>query len=259
MGLLGIINHRTMTVLTAEPTTLVLLTKAAFEEIVQRTGGHEDYSLLRDAAKMQNLSDDKESFCDLACFSRLEREFVSALCEQLETRLLYPGNVLMKENENGNEMFILYAGMCKVAKGGIHLADLGNGVVIGELAVLGSDKRRTATVTITSLTLVYVLNGDVVHDILERFPNAKKIYDHEYVARLLHFELHKVKDEIEHLNNFYGKAHPMKTADVRKHIMGIDDDPTTLNSGGKSKKFAIEPPKEEGLSEFQKRMTQVQT
>lgn len=60
-------------------------------------------------------------------------------------------------------------------------------------------------------TLVYVLNGEVVHETLEqplggplvarsdvvsteapRFPRTKQIHDHDYIARLLRFELEKV-------------------------------------------------------------------
>lgn len=104
--------------------------------------------------------------------------------------------------------------------------------------------------------------------VLPRFPKTKTIHDHDYIARLLRFELEKVghvsghmregygrmacrkcyvhpcsytifmnrinipldnvkwqswnsflslrkaADEVDHLENFYGKCHPMKTDEV---------------------------------------------
>ncbi|CAE7401010.1 PRKG1 [Symbiodinium natans] len=62
--------------------------------------------------------------------------------------------------------------------------------------------------------MIYVLNGDVVHHTLEQYPQTKKVHDHDYIARLLRFELEKVADEVEHLENFYGKCHPMPLEEV---------------------------------------------
>eukprot|EP00933_Yihiella_yeosuensis_P018435 TRINITY_DN15129_c0_g2_i4.p1 TRINITY_DN15129_c0_g2~~TRINITY_DN15129_c0_g2_i4.p1 ORF type:complete len:362 (+),score=76.69 TRINITY_DN15129_c0_g2_i4:76-1161(+) len=220
MGLLGVAPVRTVTAEATQESTLALLTRAAFEELVGESGGPDAFPTLQAARAMQGLTADISGFCDLACFKRLERKFVAALCEQLEPRLLYAGHAMMKEGDIGHEMFILHAGSVSVEKGGQRLASLGGGVVLGELAVLGSDKRRTATVTCTALCLVYCLHGEVVHNILQRFPESKKIYDHEYVERLLRFELGKVRDEITQLNDFYGKAHPMPIAEVRRKCFG---------------------------------------
>jgi len=223
MGLLGLAELRTVSVVVHEPATLLLLSKGAFEELVRQTGGFAAYPLLEAAQGMQNLTSDKDGFCTLKCFSKLERDFVLALCNELEPRLLYPGSIMMKEAEVGYEMFIVHAGRVNIEKNGRVIAELNGGVVLGELAVLGSDKRRTATVRCTDICLVYVLNGEVVQLMLDKFPTTKMIYDHEYIARLLKFELEKVGDEISQLDNFYGNAHPMGSKQVRTEILGLDD------------------------------------
>jgi len=149
---------------------------------------------------------------------------VKHICEYLEPRLYYPGMAVMKEGEMGFEMFIVHAGRVEVLKGSKPVAELGGGVVLGDVAVFGSDKRRTATVKCLEPTMIYVLNGDVVHQTLELYPQTKKIHDHDYIARLLRFELEKVADEVENLENFYGKCHPMPLEEVNREVFGRDLD-----------------------------------
>lgn len=236
LGMLGISARRTITATVSEACSVLKITKTAWDCLVNLRGGVDEYPLVWQARSMQNLLGNKDDFCDLKCFEKLERDFVLALCNELEPRLMYPGMLMMKEGEMGYEMFIVHVGKVDVEKGGKKLASLGGGVVLGELAVLGSDKRRTATVRVREVTLAYVLNGEVVQQVLEMFPSAKRIYDHEFVGRLLKFELEKVKDEITHLDEFYGRAHPMPSKEVRRDILGHFDEeepnmPPAITSG----------------------------
>jgi len=233
LGMLGISARRTISAVVSEACSILKITKAAWDCLVNLRGGVDEYPLVWQARSMQNIMGDKDTFCDLKCFEKLERDFVLALCKELEPRLMYPGMFMMKEGEIGHEMFIVHAGKVDVEKGGRILASLGGGVVLGELAVLGSDKRRTATVRVTEVTLAYVLNGKVVQQTLEMYPETKRIYDHEYVGRLLKFELEKVKDEITHLDEFYGRAHPMPSKEVRRDILGHfdEEEPPAITSG----------------------------
>lgn len=224
MGMLGVSKVRSHSCKCIEQSSLLLLSKTAFRALVDMTGGIEKYPLLQQLETMQNLTGDTESFYGLPCFRKMERECVKKTCEFLEPRLYYPGMALMKEGEMGFEMFIVYSGKVEVLKGSMRVAELGGGVVLGDVAVFGSDKRRTATVKCLECTLVYVLNGEVVHETLEQFPRTKQIHDHDYIARLLRFELEKAAEEVDHLENFYGKCHPMKTDEVSRDIFGRDVD-----------------------------------
>lgn len=228
IGVLGLSASRSVTVTAVTDASVLVLSRQSLEQAVAAVGGPEHFPLHEDAQAMQSLMMDTDAICNLACFKRLDRDFVLALCEHLEPRLCYPNGVLMRENNYGNEMYILQAGSVKVEKGGKFLVKLNGGVVLGELAVLGADKRRTATVTCTSLSLVYVLHGDVFHEILEGFPRSKKIFDHAYIARLVTFELTKVQEEVGELDRFYGRAHPMKQDDLLKTVYGINPNSTDI-------------------------------
>jgi len=94
------------------------------------------------------------------------------------------------------------------------IVTLGSGVVLGELAVLGSDKRRKATVTCSSLCLIRTLHGDVFHDILNQFPRAKRVFDHAYIARLVSIEMQSAGEELRKLDQFYGSATPRTGAQM---------------------------------------------
>ncbi len=61
----------------------------------------------------------------------------------------------------GEEMYIIRHGTVQVEKDGKKVVELPSGTVVGELAVLGTDKRRTATVKCQSLCLIRALHGDV--------------------------------------------------------------------------------------------------
>jgi len=232
----GVSRKRTVTVVASANSTLLVIGRKTFLELVAQQP--EVPAIIEDAQTMQNLMADTDALCRLECFNKLDRDFVEALCQHLEPRLVYPNVVLMRENNYGNEMYILQRGLVKVEKGGNKIVELSGGVVLGELAVLGADKRRTATVTCIRLSLVYVLHGDVFHEILEKFPHAKKVFDHAYINRLVTFELAKNKDEMGHLNTFYGRAHPMPVATMLEQVYGVKKDKSELEKtlGEKGKK-----------------------
>merc|ERR1712087_2043 len=108
----------------------------------------------------------------------------------------------------GDEMYILRSGTVKIEKDNKFVVELPSGTVLGELAVLGADKRRTATVTCTSLCFVRALHADVFHEILDRFPSAKRVFEHAYVARLVSVHVQSAKEEKCMYDKFYGSATP---------------------------------------------------
>lgn len=214
MGLFGICPVRSFTVTSIQSSMLLILTMAQFNQAVYTAGGPVSLSLFRDGREMENLMADTESFLELACFKKLDKDFVRALQDNSEPMLCYPNQCLMKENAHGNEMYILRAGQVRVEKNRKLVVTLGAGVVLGELAVLGTDKRRKATVTCSSLCLIRMLHGAVFNDILNQFPSAKRVFDHAYIARLVSIEMASTGEELRKLDQFYGSATPRTGAQM---------------------------------------------
>jgi len=245
LGMFGINPHRSFTVASLSSSLLLVLSKAQFENAAAVAGGPVSLSLFRDGKEMENLMADTESFLHLQCFKKLDKDFVMTLRENSEPRLCYPNQVLMKENAYGNEMYILRAGEVKIEKGHKFIVKLGAGVVLGELAVLGSDKRRTATVTCTSLCLIRVLHGDVFHEILNSFPRAKRVFDHRYITRLVSIEMQSAGEDLKKLDQFYGSATPRTDAQMVQLFgatMNLDDRKKRIEeAAGQSRKLVLLP------------------
>ncbi len=89
---------------------------------------------------------------------------------QTATELDYePGRVLMREGERAHEMFVLIDGEVEVTKGGEHIANVGSGGFVGEMALL-AHSARNSTVTTTSQSLLLHIDGRQFGSLLERIP-----------------------------------------------------------------------------------------
>jgi len=233
LGLFGINPCRSFKVLSSISSVLLILTKSQFERAVKNYGGPVSLSLFTDGERMRDLMLDVESFVELRCFRNMDRDFILALRQTAEPRLYYPNQVLMKEGAEGKEMYILRAGEVKIEKKRVLVGKVGAGVTLGEMAVLGSDKRRNATVTCTSLCFVRVVQSDDFHLLLKQFPNTKRQTDHAYVTRLVSMEMQSAGEDLKKLDRFYGSATPRTDADMVE-LCGA-----TLNLEGKKKRLEM--------------------
>lgn len=80
-----------------------------------------------------------------------------------------PGRVLMREGERAHEMFVVIDGVVEVTKDGEHIADVGPGGFVGEMALL-NHSHRSSTVTAKTATLVLHIDGRGFSGLLERVP-----------------------------------------------------------------------------------------
>ena len=102
-------------------------------------------------------------FADL---SRRELEVVGQAATDLE---LPAGRVLITEGSSGHEMFVVTDGTLDVTADGEHLAEIGPGEFVGEMALL-THCPRNATVTATTDVTVIHLDGRAFSRILEEAP-----------------------------------------------------------------------------------------
>lgn len=214
MNVLGLTDLRTMTVTAEVKSTVLILPRDTFE---YTASGPKDVAMKEEAKRMQEkLVDELETFCSLPVFRRLgfSGDFVKALFENAERRLLYPGHVLMREGAQGDEMFVLGVGQASIEQGGEIVSTVSDGEPLGELAVLGPDKRRRATVVCTSLSLVIVLKEKVMQQVLEDFPNCRSAFHRAYINTLVRDNLFHADQEMKQLNSFYGKVHPLNTEEL---------------------------------------------
>jgi CRP-like cAMP-binding protein/RsiW-degrading membrane proteinase PrsW (M82 family) len=98
-------------------------------------------------------------------FAHLSRPALKRLLPELETRRAAPGQVIIREDEAGDEFFLVRSGEVEVVRRGKLLATLGAGDFFGEVALLTAAP-RTATVRATEETSLLVLSRPIFQAIV---------------------------------------------------------------------------------------------
>ena len=88
-----------------------------------------------------------------ASMRRNDLEAVERLADELD---IPAGKTLMRQGDNGHEMYVIATGSVSVERNGHHVANLGPGQVVGEMALL-SQGPRLATVITLEPTTAFVL------------------------------------------------------------------------------------------------------
>jgi CRP/FNR family transcriptional regulator, cyclic AMP receptor protein len=121
------------------------------------------------------LNDDLKG---LDLFSQASRSELAVIAQQLTRLKVKAGRVLVREGGIGNEFMIMVDGTAEVTQGGRHIATVGRGDLIGEMALLqpqGSG-RRNATVTAVTDAEIYAGSASEFRRILEVAPSvAEKV------------------------------------------------------------------------------------
>src|SRR2546428_5442414 len=85
-----------------------------------------------------------EALRSVSLFSDLRQRDLEQVAQLADEVDLPAGHVLMREGENGSQMFIIGSGEARVEHAGREIAVLGPGAVLGEMA-LGAEGPRVAT------------------------------------------------------------------------------------------------------------------
>jgi len=122
-------------------------------------------------------------------FSDMSKNAFIQLMEQMEMKSVLPGEVIIREGDVDDAMFIISSGKVKVTKTAesgeeIVLAHLGDGTFVGEMALL-SESPRTASVIAEEETRLFVVSRDVLDQVVKNFPSVKHTLMRFYRQRLL--------------------------------------------------------------------------
>ncbi len=125
-------------------------------------------------------------------FAGLDSDELDAV-GQTATELDYEaGHVLMHEGARAHEMFVLMEGTVEVTKDGEHVADIGAGGFVGEMALL-SHSSRNSTVTATTDVVVLHIDGREFGTLLTRVPTI--------AAKMLPIVATRVVENSDHHSN----------------------------------------------------------
>lgn len=98
--------------------------------------------------------------------SELERELSASVMKsgaKLDRRKLSEGDTLVRQGDEGRELFLILDGVLSVERDGEPLAEVGPGAILGEMALLG-DGRRTATLVAKTNARIAVVPPEAIDE-----------------------------------------------------------------------------------------------
>ena len=109
-----------------------------------------------------------------ATLSNSELAELAALGEPVEAA---PGAVLIDQGDVGLECFLVIEGEAGISSGGEHLATIGPGSIVGEMALIGHRPRNASVVAQTPMRLL-AFDIAAFRRVLDDMPVARKyVYD----------------------------------------------------------------------------------
>lgn len=112
-------------------------------------------------------------------FKTLEEEARLRLKQAGRMRAFLPGQTIIKEGAEAEEMYLIILGKAEVAteledEGKVELAELGPGALLGEVAVV-TGMARTSTVKAVETVEVVILPAELVREIIETHPKVRDL------------------------------------------------------------------------------------
>ena len=99
--------------------------------------------------------------------------FVDLVSERVKPMYFIPKQFLIKEGDTGTDMYFIKEGNVAVHKKGVGVVvELGPGAYIGEVALLGLNPHRSASIITLSNTTVYQLTKRDFDEIIEELPET---------------------------------------------------------------------------------------
>mmetsp|Transcript_20753 Transcript_20753/g.34210 ORF Transcript_20753/g.34210 Transcript_20753/m.34210 type:complete len:733 (-) Transcript_20753:75-2273(-) len=181
----------------------------------------------------------------------------SCICEVmlvLQPHLFPPDEIIVRQGNIAKDMFIIKLGVVSAFvdtnSGETQLlARLRTGDFFGEGALLTSadhaaDPRRGATIKARTFTVVYSLNADVVHEILENYPDVRDAIYHvaqerkaQTVATAFKAKIgkYKMEREREHQSEHATVSEQLLSTPCGEHILSKQEEPEV-----KTESFSLE-------------------
>lgn len=123
--------------------------------IIVRVEGSES-----DKARARRLAQKREILAKMQLFSRLTERELLRVMQAAEIREFKPGDVIMKEGDKGDELFIVLSGKVAVVRGEATLAHLGPGEHVGEMALIRAVPRSASVLAEVDTEMVVIKRSD---------------------------------------------------------------------------------------------------
>ncbi len=144
---------------------------------------------LKTEAKEFRMENIKSFVKNIELFSGLSEKEIESICENIYIRKFLPGDIIIRQGEEGDSIFILLQGSVRVYYDDeigkvVELAYLTQGDFFGEMGFLGNKKRRASVASIDESILLEV-SKERIDKLIETYPEIEKTLLKFYHERIL--------------------------------------------------------------------------
>ena len=162
--------------------------ETAAEELIalaNRKGGKDNITAVlvrlgeggdEDSVRAKRLALKRDVLVKMPLFSRLNERELLRIMQVAEVRAYAPAEVIVREGDRGDELFIVLTGLVQVTRGDTVLLEVGTGEHFGEMALIRAMPRSATVTAVESSELITLHRGDFF-EILRK--------EHELAVKLL--------------------------------------------------------------------------
>jgi len=194
IAVLGLANHRTAT-LTAKTVCLVQILHRPIlmkylNEFPREIATFQEVG----ASRLTKSGISKNTlFPQQVLFRYCGSAFVEEVCKTLQRKICFPGQIIVEEGAESQEMYAIAQGHASVEKGGTLLGELQQGSAFGEKAVLGMMSIQLVSIKAESMCDLQYLNCHDLETMLANFTEEKK-HLLQAVAGMMREEIAEITD-----------------------------------------------------------------
>ncbi|EYF02003.1 Stp1/IreP family PP2C-type Ser/Thr phosphatase [Chondromyces apiculatus] len=200
-------------------------------DLANRKGGKDNITAIlvrlgegdaRDSMRARMLALKRDVLARMPLFSRLQEREMLRIMQVAEVQAYEPGQVVVKEGDRGDELFIVLSGQVRIVRGDAVLIEIGTGEHFGEMALIRAMPRSATATAVEASELISLRRADFF-EILRK--------EHELAVKLLWQFLGVLADRLDQTSRDLTEAREVIAAeDITDLIFPEAEDPTS-NAG----------------------------
>jgi len=169
-----------------------------------------------DTDRARRLALKRDVLANMPLFERLTERELLRVMQAVEVRQYKDGEVVIKEGDKGDELFIVLDGKVRVSRGDTTLTHLGPGEHVGEMALIRSVPRGATVTAVGQAELISIRRADFF-EILRK--------EHEVAVKMLWQFLGVLADRLDQTNSqLHNAKRELAAEDITADIFPVDVD-----------------------------------
>jgi serine/threonine protein phosphatase PrpC/CRP-like cAMP-binding protein len=177
----------------------------------------------KDSVRARRLALKRDVLLRMPLFQRLNERELLRVMQVVEVIGYKPGEVIVREGERGDELFLVLSGQCRISRAETVLLEVGPGDHFGEMALIRAMPRSATVTAVQPSELISLRRGDFF-EILRK--------EHELAVKLLWQFLGVLADRLDQTSRDLSSARQELAAEDISDAIFPDAEETTLEPLG---------------------------